>query len=478
MLGRLIRALRGKGRRRKEGERSGLVASRMQEAAFRKLETVAPLVTEGHHGPVQVVTRSSTPLAHSDPSIVRREAILGRDRRVAGYLFRLLYQANPRVQASSLNVQRLHDQVLVRKLNAMGVRRLLEHRLAFVDVSANSLEMPFVEEMPAQGTVYVFGAGEPGHARAADAAVARLRAMGYRVGARTAGAQGAGRLALPDALDFLLIDVGASELPAIRDRMNAAAARSPKIRFVATNVQTLEEYRACASLPFSFYQGPFITSREQFDGPVVDAGRARIVELLNALRSEAEVGELAALIKQNLALSYKLLRYVNAPGVGLRHTIVTPQQALLVLGRQQLYRWLTILLFTSGQTPGLDWAVMENALIRARLAELVAEQTRALTTEEREELFVAGMFSLLDVVLSAPLDAVLEKVRLPTPVSDALLERRGKYAPYLALAIACEESDDAGIAGLAEAIGLDLWRVNSLHLEAMLWAQQIGTRAC
>ncbi|MHB8759236.1 MAG: signal transduction protein, partial [Thiobacillus sp.] len=138
----------------------------------------------------------------------------------------------------------------------------------------------------------------------------------------------------------------------------------------------------------------------------------------------------------------------------------------------------TILLFTSGQTPGLDWAVMENALIRARLAELVAEQTRALTTEDREELFVAGMFSLLDVVLSAPLDAVLEKVRLPTPVSDALLERRGKYAPYLALAIACEESDDAGIAGLAEAIGLDLWRVNSLHLEAMLWAQQIGTRAC
>lgn len=472
MLGRLIRALRGKGRRRKEGERSGLIASRMQEAAFRKLETVAPLVTEGRDAPVQAVTHSSTPLAHSDPSILRREAILGRDRRVAGYLFRLVYQANPRVQASSLSVQRLYDQVLVRKLNAIGVRRLLEHRLAFVDVSASSLEMAFVEEMPAQGTVYVFGTGDAGHP--SDTALARLKALGYRIGARTAGAQGTGRLALPGALDFLLIDVGASELPSIRDQMRAAAASAPKIRFVAANVQTLEEYRACASLPFSFYQGPFITSREQLDGPVVDAGRSKIVELLNALRSEAELGELAALVKQNLALSYKLLRYINAPGVGLRHTIVTPEQALLVLGRQQLYRWLTILLFTSGETPGLDWAVMENALIRARLAELIAERTDALTADERDELFVAGMFSLLDVVLSAPLDAVLEKVRLPTPVSDALLERQGKYAPYLALAIACEESDDAGIAGLAEAIGLDLWRVNSLHLEAMLWAQQIG----
>ncbi|AAZ98112.1 Predicted signal transduction protein containing EAL and modified HD-GYP domains [Thiobacillus denitrificans ATCC 25259] len=470
ILDRLIRALGGTGRVRKEVERSGLFASRTQEAAFRKLEAAAPLVTEAHHAPVPVVTHSSTPLALNSPSIVRREAILGRNTRVAGYVFSLVYQANARVQASSVSVQRLYDQVLLRNLQAIGIRRLLEHRLAFIDVSASSLETPVVEEMPAQGTVYLFGAND-GLARPHNATLARLRAKGYRIGLRSRGATPMPGL---DQLDFLLIDIAAGDLPSIRDQMQAAVARAPKIRFVAANVQTQEEYRACAGLPFSYYQGPFITSREQLDGPVVDAGRARILEVLNALRGDAEVGELAALIKQNLALSYKLLRYINSPGMGLSRTIVAPEPALLVLGRQKLYRWLAILLFTSGKTPGLDWAVMENALVRARLAELLAECTGDLTPGERDELFVAGMFSLLDVVLSAPLDAVLQKVKLPAPVSDALLEREGKYAPYLALAIACEESDDLNIATLAQGIGLDMWRVNSFHLDAMLWAQQIG----
>jgi EAL and modified HD-GYP domain-containing signal transduction protein len=256
--------------------------------------------------------------------------------------------------------------------------------------------------------------------------------------------------------------------------MEVAVRRAPAMKFVAANIQTLEEYRACSKLPFSFYQGHFITSREKLDAPGMDAGRVRILELLNKLRGDAEVAELAILIKQNLALSYKLLRYINSPGMGLTHTIVTPEQALVVLGRQKLYRWLTILLFTSGKTPGLDWAVMENALIRARLAELIAQKTRTLTAGERDELFVAGMFSLLDVVLSTPLDAVLKQVNLPAPVSEALLQQQGKYAPYLALAIACEESDDANIAALSQAVGLDLWLVNGYHLDAMLWAQQVG----
>jgi EAL and modified HD-GYP domain-containing signal transduction protein len=275
-------------------------------------------------------------------------------------------------------------------------------------------------------------------------------------------------------MDLLVIDIGNSDVPSIRDQMEIARARAPAMKFVASNIQTLEEYGVCTKLPFAFYQGPFITARENLSAPGMDAGRIKILDLLNKLRSDAEVAELATLIKQNIALAYKLLRYINSPGIGLTHTIVTPEQALMVLGRQKLYRWLTILLFTSAKTPGLDWAVMENALIRARLAELIAQKAKKLNAGECDELFVAGMFSLLDVVLATPLDKVLRQVKLPEPVSEALLVRQGKYAPYLALAIACEESDNANIAVLAGAVGLDVWRVNAYHLDAMLWAQQVG----
>ncbi len=104
---------------------------------LRKLNVVAPLVGEVDQTPAQVVTHSTAPLA-SPPAkaIVCREAVLGKNTRVAGYTLSLGYKINPRVRASSISLQRLHDKVLVRNLQEMGIQRLLEHRLAFVEVSA------------------------------------------------------------------------------------------------------------------------------------------------------------------------------------------------------------------------------------------------------------------------------------------------------------------------------------------------------
>ena len=476
ILDRLIRMFMGKkARRRKNAEHDALFALWRDQAAFRKLNLVAPLVGELEKAPVQVVTHSSSPLAAPPArAIVCREAVLGKNKRVAGYTLSLGYKINPRVRASSVSLQRMYDMVLVRNLQSMGIQRLLAFRRAFVDVSASSLEMPFLEEPQPQGIVYVVGTNAQLIANQASglAGLTRLRALGYRTGLRADTVDNPGMAPFLVLADFLFIDVGNSDIPVISDQIETAQRLAPAIRFVATNIQTLEEYNVCIGLPFAYYQGAFITSRDQLDAPKMDAGRLKILELLNKLRGDAETSELTALFKQNLALSYKLLRYINSPGMGLLHKVATLEQALLVLGSQKFYRWLTLLLFTSGETSGLDWAVMENALIRARLAELLAKD--ALSANERDELFVAGMFSLLDVVLSMPMEDVLKQVSLPPLVDEALLYQEGKYAPYLDLAIACEQPDNEQVAALAHAIGLDVWRVSSFHIDAMLWAQQVG----
>jgi len=476
MLDRFLRMFRGNRiKRRRDAELDGLFTSRAQRAAFRMLNAVAPLVSEVNKPPVEVVTHSSAPLESPPPkSIVCREAVLGKDKRVAGYILSLGYKINPRVRASSVSIQRLYDKVLVRNLEGLGIQQLLSYRLAFVEVSASSLETPFLEVPQPQGIVYVVGTNTQLVANHASslAGLARLRALGYRTGLRAAGMETPDMAPFLELADFLFIDIGNSDIPIISDQLDAALRRAPAIKFVATNIQTQEEYNVCVSLPFAYYQGNFITSREKLDAPRMDAGRLKILELLNKLRSDAETSELTTLIKQNLALSYKLLRYINSPGMGLTHKVATLEQALLVLGWQKFYRWLTLLLFISGDSTGLDWAVMENALIRARLAELCAQD--ALSASERDELFVAGMFSLLDVVLSMPMEDVLKQVSLPPLVDEVLLYQEGKYAPYLDLAIACEQSDNENVAALAQAIGLDIWHVNGFHIDAMLWTQQIG----
>ncbi|MGO9444650.1 MAG: EAL and HDOD domain-containing protein [Thiobacillaceae bacterium] len=471
MLNRLVGMFMG-GRAR---QRAVVTAPVGPNEAFRTLNSVAPLLDD--------TTGSSTAgeFTTADPdgsgsrkSIVCREAVLSGNQRVAGYFFRLRHGVNQRVRASSTNIQRLYDEVLLCNLQAMDIERLLEHRMAFIHVSTCSVERLLLEDLPAQGTVYVvdLDAQLTSWPESLFTRLAHLKALGYRIGLKGAEVGRAGMRSFMELADFVFIDIGSNDIPSIKNQMDSASTQATAMKFVATNIQSLEDFNVCARLPFYLYQGPFITSREEWTRPRIDAGRIKIVEVLNRVRRDAEVPELTRLIKQDPALSFKLLRYINSPGIGLTHNIGSLDQALLVLGQKKLYRWLTLLLFTSGETRGLDWALLENALVRARLSELVAQNS--LPAHERDEVFVAGVFSLLDIVLATSMEAVLKQVSLPPLVNEALLHHRGKYAPYLELAIACEQADHANICVLSEAIGLDSAQVNRLHLDALIWAQQVS----
>jgi c-di-GMP phosphodiesterase len=476
MLNRIIQMFRGgKTRKRKHAGPAAEASPAGHNDAFLKLNALAPLASEVKDPAVNGVGNpGNADETQTNKSIVCREAVLGKDQRVAGYAFSLRYEVNQRVRAASTNIQRLYDQVLLRNLQVMDIQRLLEHRLALIDVSASSLAMPLLEELQPQGVVYVVGTNAQLLADQASCLdnLARLKGLGYRIGLYGTGVDGADMSPFVELADFVFIDIGGNDIPTIRNQVGAIASQAPSMKLVATNIQTLEEFGVCQKLPFAFYRGAFITSREKWDTPRLDAGRIKILELLNKLRGDADVAELTRLIKLDPALSFKLLRYINSPGMGLAHKIGTLDQAQIVLGRQKLYRWLTLLLYTGGNTQGLDWAIMENALVRARLAELIAQDS--LPANERDELFVAGVFSLLDIALAMPMQDVLKQVNLPPLVNEVLLHQTGKYAPYLELTIACEQSDGADIAAMSHALGLDNKQINRLQIEAMIWAQQVG----
>jgi EAL and modified HD-GYP domain-containing signal transduction protein len=243
-------------------------------------------------------------------------------------------------------------------------------------------------------------------------------------------------------------------------------------RFVATGVQTLEAFHMCLKLQFALFMGPFITRRETLDSPTMGPARAKVLDLMNRVRSGAEQPELAAQFRQDPTLSVRLLRYVNSPGMGLMNKIGGIEQALMVMGQDKLYRWLTLVLFTGGQAQELDQAVLENALVRGRVAEQLAG--RALFAKARDEIFVAGLFSLLDVVMRMPMEQVLKQISLPAEITEAIISRRGPYAPYLALAIACEQDDLSSIETLAKQIGSDMANINCVHMDALLWAQELS----
>lgn len=142
--------------------------------------------------------------------------------------------------------------------------------------------------------------------------------------------------------------------------------------------------------------------------------------------------------KQDVALSFTLLRYINSVGFGFSPQVRSIRHALTMLGYRQLHRWLTLLLVTAGEGR-VPAVLVKTAIIRGRLSEPLGENH--LRGHERDNLFIVGIFSVLDAILEMAMERVVETLGLPELIGDALLHRRGIYGSFPELAEACEGSD-------------------------------------
>jgi EAL and modified HD-GYP domain-containing signal transduction protein len=426
--------------------------------------------------PPRAVPAAATPApkpAAKAGSVMRREAMLGRDQKVAAYTFMLRRALDDQRDSNLPDVQRLYDETLLGNLQRMDIARLLGQRLAFVPIAPASLDLPLIDGWPAAGTVWLLNiVAQPAIDEPLLARLAELKSRGFSFAVHADEVVRAERQALLQLADYVLMDVNSEDIPAITAQIAAVSKVAAGKRFVATGVQTLEAFHMCHKLQFALFMGPFITRRETLDNPTMGPSRAKVLDLMIRVRTGAEQPDLATQFRHDPALSVRLLRYVNFPGMGLMNKIGGIEQALMVMGQDNLYRWLTLILFTGGKSQELDQAVLENALVRGRMAEQLAG--RALFAKARDEIFVAGLFSLLDVVMGMPMEQVLKQISLPAEITEAIVSQRGPYAPYLALAIACEQDDQSSIEALARQIGREVDDINAVHMDALLWAQQLS----
>ena len=249
-----------------------------------------------------------------------------------------------------------------------------------------------------------------------------------------------------------------------------AAAKQSALRMVGRPVSNWIDYDACAALGLEAFVGKLhLTPRPGNPVKGLNPTQTIILQLMQMVQNNEDIPKLEGVLKRDPALTYKLLRNINSAGFGAGREVQSIRQAIALMGYAPLYRWLTLLL-ASASTSGYSPVLMETAVVRGRLTELLGQ--KALAKGEGENLFVAGMFSLLDRLLGLPMKEVLDTVPLPAEVVRALLARDGQYGPYLALAEACELSSNL-VGSLAAALDLSPLEVNKAHLSALAWAQAV-----
>jgi EAL and modified HD-GYP domain-containing signal transduction protein len=240
---------------------------------------------------------------------------------------------------------------------------------------------------------------------------------------------------------------------------------------IARPVSNWADFDACAALGLNAFVGKLhLTPRTSLLSGGMNPAQTIIMQLMQMVRQNADIVNIETVLKHDATLSYKLLRFINSAGFGAGREVQSIRQALALLGYTPLYRWLTLLLATAS-TSGYSPVLLETAVVRGRLAELLGQA--ALGKSEAENIFVAGMFSLLDRLLGISMKEVLANIQLSDDVVTALLTRGGKYGPYLALAEACELNSDL-VASLAATLKLSPEDVNTAHLSALAWAQSVA----
>ncbi|MDR2688850.1 MAG: HDOD domain-containing protein [Azoarcus sp.] len=436
--------------------------------AFQALNQQAPLRQQPANPPPAESAQEELSSAIAS-TILCREAVLNRQQKIAGYQFLLQDATHAKIRSHSRRILHLYAEVLVDNLVRTNMATLLGSRLAFIELPDSFLTQPILGQLQASNTVIIIrstndtpGAPSP---EALRAQVDTLRAQGYRIG-------------IPDPvfsppLAHLLpvVDVVCLRAPNLDAEKELRLVRyiikqAPKATLLVRDLPGMEDFHFAFKLGASLFQGPFITSREEWQPKNLGPNFARLSMLLAKLRQDANTREIVELLKQDAAITVRLLRYINSAANGLPEHVSSIERAFVLLGRDPLYRWLTLLLCGSDRSQARSAAVLESALIRARTMELSAINR---PPSEREAMFLTGLLSLIDVILQQPLDKALSSLAIAPEISAAILENQGPYAACLTLAKACESADIEAIIFAATLCGISPDQGATWHMEALAW---------
>ena len=398
---------------------------------------------------------------------VARQPILDRKGHIHGY--ELLYRCSANESWGEVGAARMTARVIVSACLDIGLERLVGPHRAFVNfdrellLDENAMVLP-----PAATVIEILETVRPDEE--VLAACRRLKSHGYTLALDDVVAIEGLEPFLP-LVDIIKVDVlEAGEAAA---RAMAARLRLRGKTLLAEKVETREDVAAATKAGYTYFQGYFFTK------PVVlHAKRISQAELghLQVLREvtqpNLDLARLEDALKRDVSLLHGLLQHVNSARFGLRSTIRSVRHAISIIGEDELRRWAALVAI-AGMAAGKPPALVVSAIARGRFCELVSEHTRV--AGRRSEMFLLGLFSLLDAVLDEPIGSVLNSAPLAADIRQALLGEAvdtPDLAEILGLARGLERADWDSVETLRQRIGLPHGLLASAYIDAVHWADQ------
>jgi len=396
---------------------------------------------------------------------VARQPVFDRQRQIYGY--ELLYRSDPSSnQFDGTEATSATQQVISSTLLSVGLEKILGGKKAFVNFNERLLREGVHQSLPREATVIeILESVEP---TAELVELCRgIHTEGYTI-ALDDFVSSPEVEPLTQVAQLIKVDVRTT-CQAEQERL-LRTYRPRGIALLAEKVETHEEFNWARCAGYDYFQGYFFARPSVIRGQQLPTSKLNCLRLLSEMqKTELDLNRLEDLIRVDVALTYKLLRYVNSALFGRHEKIQSIKHALVVVGTDKLRHWVALatLSILATDKPG---EVATLSIVRARFCELLIKLTRI---ELRDEAFLMGMFSLLDAFLDCPLDEALRSVSLNPDIAQVLLGTAAdgnQLWMVHQLIRRYEIGDWDEVERLARVCGFPAAAVTDAYLDATQWA--------
>jgi len=396
---------------------------------------------------------------------VARQPIFDRDKNIFGY--ELLFRNGMANFVPDVDGDAATSSLLSSSFFTMGMDRITGGKKAFINFTQNLLQDKIPTIFPKE-SIIVEVLEDVSPDEAVIEACQAMSAEGYVI-------------ALDDFMyrpeleplvalaDIVKIDLRAVPIDQMADYLETIAANGT--HYLAEKVETYEEFNRSLELGFEYFQGYFFCKPEIIRGKEISSSELSIMRLMAEVnKADTDFASLQTIVEQDIAMSYKLMCYMNSAFFKRANEISSVRQALILMGIQEIRRFVSMIAMARLVTDKPD-ELIRISFGRAKFFELLARQTNANVPQA--ELFTLGLFSMIDAILDQPMEKIMDKMPLSQPLTDALVEEKGDLAVFLNIAKCYERGNWEELDQFTGAFGIDAEKLPALYWEACEWGNNM-----
>ncbi|HVG38774.1 MAG TPA: HDOD domain-containing protein [Pyrinomonadaceae bacterium] len=400
-------------------------------------------------------------------TFIARQPIFDRQQKVFAY--ELLFRSGEtKNYVDRTDLDQISSKVIADSCLLLNVEDITAGKKAFVNVTRDVLMGEYFHMLPVGLTaVELLETIEPDEA--VIKACRGLKAAGYTLAlddfVYSEKWQALVELADIIKVDFLTTTSG--EQKELVDKFTPLG-----VRFLAEKVETQEVFQQAVGMGYHYFQGYFFCRPVILSNKDISGSKLQYVRILQEIhRAELDFRRLEQIIKLDLSLSYKLLRYINSASLGRRNTISSIKQALDLLGEREIKRWVSLIAL-AGMSTDKPEELVTHAVIRAKFCELLAPSFRL--ESRAEDLFLMGMFSLVDAILDRELKGILVEMPIDEDIKLALLGETSDLKKVYDYMLDYEKADWERLVEKSGEMGFTNAEATlpRLYLNAVNWAEK------